>query len=32
MGLALVAAIPKAPPVAHSFAELGGLFDRGFVH
>ena len=31
MGLALVAAIPKAPPVAHSFSELGGLFDRGLV-
>ena len=31
MGLAMVAAIPKAPPVAHSFAELGGLFDRGLV-
>jgi tetratricopeptide (TPR) repeat protein len=31
MGLAMVAAIPKASPVAHSFAELGGLFDRGLV-
>jgi hypothetical protein len=31
LGLALLAANPKAPPVAHSFAELGGLFDRGLV-
>jgi hypothetical protein len=31
LGLALVAAIPKASPVAHSFSELGGLFDRGLV-
>jgi len=31
LGLALVAAQPKASPVAHSFSELGGLFDRGLV-
>jgi hypothetical protein len=31
MGLAMVAAIPKASSVAHSFAELGGFFDRGLV-
>jgi len=31
LGLALVADNPKAPPVAHSFAELGGMFDRGLV-
>jgi tetratricopeptide (TPR) repeat protein len=31
LGLALVASNPKAPPIAHSFAELGGLFDRGLV-
>ena len=31
LGLALVAANPQAHPVAHSFAELGGLFDRGLV-
>ncbi|MBN2575448.1 MAG: hypothetical protein JXP73_12865 [Deltaproteobacteria bacterium] len=31
LGLALVTANPRTPPVAHSFAELGGLFDRGLV-
>ena len=31
LGLALVAANPQAPPVAHSFSELGGMFDRGLV-
>ena len=31
LGLALVASDPKAPPVAHSFSELGGLFDKGLV-
>jgi tetratricopeptide (TPR) repeat protein len=31
LGLALCTANPKTSPVAHSFAELGGLFDRGVV-
>jgi hypothetical protein len=31
LGLAMVAVNAKAPPVAHSFSELGGLFDRGVV-
>jgi tetratricopeptide (TPR) repeat protein len=31
LGLALVPVHPKESPVAHSFAELGGLFDRGLV-
>jgi tetratricopeptide (TPR) repeat protein len=29
LGLAMVAAEPTTPPVARSFSELGGLFDRG---
>jgi golgin subfamily B member 1 len=31
LGLALVPAEPRMPPVAHSFSELGGLFDKGLV-
>ena len=31
LGLAMVAAEPSTPPVAHSFSELGGLFDQGMV-
>ena len=28
LGLAMAVADPVTPPVAHSFAELGGLFER----
>ena len=31
LGLAMVVADPSAQPVAHSFSELGGLFDQGMV-
>jgi tetratricopeptide (TPR) repeat protein len=31
LGLAMVVAEAPTPPVAHSFTELGGLFDRGTV-
>jgi tetratricopeptide (TPR) repeat protein len=31
LGLAMVAAEAPTPPVAHSFSELGGLFDQGLV-
>ena len=31
LGLAMVVAEAQTPPVAHSFSELGGLFDQGTV-
>jgi hypothetical protein len=31
LGLAMVAADPAPPPMAHSFSELGGLFERELV-
>ncbi len=31
LGLAMVLAEAATPPVAHSFSELGGLFERGMV-
>ncbi len=31
LGLAMIVAEAPTPPVAHSFSELGGLFDRGVL-